>query len=63
MELRRFRGPPQPREQPPVVLVHAIDEETWSYRLVERLAGETKSRVTLPCPVESDPAELLPEDD
>ncbi|WP_252779990.1 hypothetical protein [Actinoallomurus rhizosphaericola] len=45
------------------MLVHAIDEETWSYRLVERLAGETKSRVTLPCPVESDPAELLPEDD
>ncbi|MCO5967951.1 hypothetical protein [Actinoallomurus soli] len=44
------------------MLVHAIDEKRGSYRLAERLAGGTKSRVTLPYPVEFDPAEPLPQD-
>ncbi|MCO5987112.1 Uma2 family endonuclease [Actinoallomurus spadix] len=61
VEPQRFRGI-QPGEQPPVVLVHELDEESGSYRLAERLAGGAKGRITLPYPVEFDPAELLPQD-
>ncbi|WP_345429205.1 Uma2 family endonuclease [Actinoallomurus vinaceus] len=52
-----------PGEQPPVVLVHELDEESGSYRLAERLAAGRKGRVTVPYPLEFDPADLLPQDD
>jgi Uma2 family endonuclease len=47
-------------ERLPVVLVHELDGE--GYRLAERLPAGRRGRITLPFPVEFDPADLLPDD-
>jgi Uma2 family endonuclease len=59
VELSDFPGR-KTDEQVPVVLVHELVSE--SYRAMERLSAGQKGRLTLPFPVEFDPADLLPGD-